>query len=395
MPEAPAISKAASKKRLALFLDGTWNSVGDNTNVWRLKSLCGPESKDGSAQLAYYEIGVNGFLGGTFGKGLSENITSAYEWLIEKYNPGDEIFIFGFSRGAYTARSLAGFIAKCGLLKAGAPLGVKQLYSRYRRPDDRTIWTLLDAHNSKNLGACSLEEQWMLKYSMAVPIKLVAVWDSVGALGIPALNIPGISRSTLGFLHTGLRLSIENGFHALAIDEHRRAFSPTLWTTRKPNDPKAKVAAPRPLSSVEQRWFVGAHANVGGGCESDLLAQIPLRWMMNKASLHGLAFRNDVELDGDTLKADISDSYSEFLNGAYRRLSSRYFRPIGEAPTTKDDGVHTNVNETIDKSVFDRFRSVPDYKPPNLMDWATRHEIEPSKLQSSVLANDPNTVVTD
>jgi uncharacterized protein (DUF2235 family) len=173
--EAPAISKP-TQKRLAVFLDGTWNAVGDNTNVWRLKSLCAPSSTDGMPQLAYYEIGVNGFLGGMFGKGLDKNITDAYEWLIDNYDPGDEIFIFGFSRGAYTARSRAGFVAKCGLLRAaGALLGVKQLYNRHRRPDDRTVWTLLDARDSGTLQDATLEEQWMMKFSMAVHIKMVGV----------------------------------------------------------------------------------------------------------------------------------------------------------------------------------------------------------------------------
>src|ERR1700687_1100578 len=153
MPEIPnVIPNAWPKKRLALFLDGTWNSIGDNTNVWRLKSLCSSLSSDGSPQLAYYEIGVNGFFVGVFGKGSGRTLTDAYEWLVEQYAPGDEIFIFGFSRGAYTARSLAGYIAKCGLLKLGAPLGVKQLYKRYRRVDDRTIWTLLDQQAAGSLG---------------------------------------------------------------------------------------------------------------------------------------------------------------------------------------------------------------------------------------------------
>lgn len=128
MPESPEISAPPPKKRLALFLDGTWNAVGDNTNVWRLKSLCSETSADGLPHVTYYDVGVNGFLGGTFGKGLSENVAEAYKWLMDQYNPEDEIFIFGFSRGAYTARSLAGFIAKYGLLRPGAPLGVNQLY---------------------------------------------------------------------------------------------------------------------------------------------------------------------------------------------------------------------------------------------------------------------------
>lgn len=385
MPEAPAIAKF-SWKRLAVFLDGTWSSVDDNTNVWRLKSLCSASSTDGREQRAYYEVGVNGALGGLFGYGLDKNITDAYEWLIDHYNPEDEIFIFGFSRGAYTARSLAGLIAKCGLLKAGAPLGVKQLYNRYRRADDRTLWALIDARDNGTLGVSTLEEQWMMKYSMRIRIKLVGVWDTVGELGIPLFNIPGISRSTLGFLHTGLRLPIEYGFHALAIDEHRRAFSPTLWTVRTPDDPSTKVAAPRPLSSVEQRWFVGDHANVGGGCESDLLAQMPLRWIMKKASLQGLSFRNDVELAGNELTAKISNSYGEFLFGAYHRVSRPYYRPIGAPPERTQDGTNNSVNETIDGSVFTRWNRIADYRPANLREWAARHHVDIATLTNKFIS---------
>ena len=88
------------KKRLAIFLDGTWNQVNSNTNVWRIRALCAPKDAAGTQQLIYHEVGVNGFLGGVFGKGLDDNIRLAYEWLVENYNDGDEIFIFGFSRGA-------------------------------------------------------------------------------------------------------------------------------------------------------------------------------------------------------------------------------------------------------------------------------------------------------
>jgi uncharacterized protein (DUF2235 family) len=129
---APKVAVVQQAKRLAVFLDGTWNAVDNNTNVWRMKALCAKTGTDGVPQLVYYEIGVNGVLGGTLGKGLDENIRLAYEWLVENYDGGDEIFIFGFSRGAYTARSLAGLIAKLGILKHGSPIGVSQLYERYK-----------------------------------------------------------------------------------------------------------------------------------------------------------------------------------------------------------------------------------------------------------------------
>ncbi len=396
MPEAPAISKATQQKTFAVFLDGTWNVVGDNTNVWRLRSLCAPTSTDGSPQVVYYEKGVNGFLGGVFGDGVDTIIRNAYQWLVDHYNSGDDIFIFGFSRGAYTARSLAGFIAKCGLLKAGGALGVTQLYNRYRRTDARTIWALLDAQASGALGDLTLEEQLMLKYAMAVHIKLVGVWDTVGDLGIPWYTFEGLKWwSTEGFLTTGLRLPIDHGFHALAIDEHRLAFSPTLWTVRQPNNPVPDAPPPRPLASVEQRWFVGAHANVGGGYESDILPQIPLRWIMRKASLHGLAFRNDVDLDGDELKAAVADSYREFMYGAYRLFSRPYYRPIGAPPTPAEDGTNSNVNETIDASVFARWNNDASYRPPNLANWAARYNVQIASLTNSVLANAPGSPAPD
>ena len=197
--EVPAVAVAPKSKRLAVFLDGTWNAVDTNTNVWRMKALCAKTGNDGKSQLVYYEIGVNGVLGGTLGKGLDENIRLAYEWLIENYEDGDEIFILGFSRGAYTARSLAGLVTKLGILKPGSPIGVAQLYERYKHTDEQTIWELHEQQDAGTLDA-TLEERWMLKYSQPAKIKVVAVWDTVGALGIPAFSVEGISRSTFGFL---------------------------------------------------------------------------------------------------------------------------------------------------------------------------------------------------
>jgi uncharacterized protein (DUF2235 family) len=253
------------QKRLAVFLDGTWNSINSNTNVWRMRALCASKSKDGKPQLVYYEVGVNGFLGGVFGQGLDENIRLAYEWLVENYNDGDEIFIFGFSRGAFTARALAGLIAIDGVLKAGSPIGVTELFDRYRKGNEESIWTLKEVETSGDTSKLTDQEKWLLKYSQPAKVKVIGVWDTVGSVGVAAGNIPGISRSQFDYLQTGLRIHIQNGYHALAIDEHRTDFAPTIWDVHHPKDPNAVIAQPRPLSGVEQRWFVGAHANVGGG----------------------------------------------------------------------------------------------------------------------------------
>ncbi|MBU2532915.1 MAG: DUF2235 domain-containing protein, partial [Alphaproteobacteria bacterium] len=140
-------------KRLALFLDGTWNDVSSNTNVWRMKALCNRKDGNDIEQRLYYDEGVAGVRGGGFGKGLGKNILQAYQWVVENFEAGDEIFIFGFSRGAFTARSVAGFIAKYGVVSAGGPLGIGQLYARYQQQKSPTLYELdrLAANGQANL----------------------------------------------------------------------------------------------------------------------------------------------------------------------------------------------------------------------------------------------------
>ena len=176
--------------------------------------------------------------GGVFGMGLDQNIRLAYEWLIENYNEGDEIFIFGFSRGAFTARSLAGLVALEGILKAGSPIGIAELFGRYQKGgNEESIWTLKDKEAAEGAGKLTVQERWLLKYSLPTKIKVVGVWDTVGSVGLAAGNIPGVSRSSFDYLQTGLRIHILNGYHALAIDEHRKDFAPTLWDVHH-KDPK-------------------------------------------------------------------------------------------------------------------------------------------------------------
>jgi len=392
MPRMPI---AASGKRLALFLDGTWNTVSDNTNVWRLRSLIAEASADGVKQIPYYSTGLGTkfgerIRGGMFGRGIDTAITGAYEWLVEKYDPGDEIFIFGFSRGSYTARSLSGFVSKCGLLQRGAPLGVNQLYMRYRRSGQKTINEL---NTERKAGAKSfpIEESWMLNYAMEVDIKFIGVFDTVGALGVPFPLFRRIWGSAYPFLNTGLRHNNLNAFHAMAIDEHRKAFTPTLWTNKGATD-----KPPRTLDLTEQRWFVGAHANVGGGCFSDPLAQLPLKWLQGKANSLGLTFNDHFTVSSDAGKAAISDSFREFLKGLYPvlRLGIRYHRGIGVPPREEGVGVVT-INETIDGSVFDRWRADSNYRPKGLISWAKLKEISPANLNSSVLAENPTVSVPD
>jgi uncharacterized protein (DUF2235 family) len=167
-----------------------------------MRALCAAKSTDGKPQLVYYEIGVNGPLGGIFGQGLDENIRGAYEWLVENYNEGDEIYIFGFCRGAYTARSLAGLIAIDGILKVGSPIGVSELFARYKRTDEESIWKMKERQAAGDTGTFTEQEKWPMKYSRPTDITVVGVWvwDTVGSVGLAAGQIPGISSSSFGYL---------------------------------------------------------------------------------------------------------------------------------------------------------------------------------------------------
>ena len=282
-----------------------------------------------------------------------------------------------------------------GILKAGSPIGVTELFDRYKKGNEESVWKLKETEASGDTKKLTEQDKWLLKYSQPVDVKVVGVWDTVGSVGWKAGNISGISRSTFGYLQTGLRIHILNAYHALAIDEHRVDFAPTLWDVRHPHDKNAVIAQARPLSSVEQRWFVGAHANVGGGYQTDLLAQAPLRWMMKKAESQGLSFRSEVDIDGDAVTAPIADSYREFGYGIYARISSPLYRIIGREPDVREDGTHINVNETIDAGVFERWRTDPAYRPINLVEWAQRKNADPAQLHTSVRANDPRVDVPD
>ncbi|MGM4886651.1 DUF2235 domain-containing protein [Tardiphaga sp. 20_F10_N6_6] len=382
-------------KRIAVFLDGTWNTVHDNTNVWRLRALTAPIGSDGVEQKIFYNSGLGTrtgqkISGGMFGIGIDDILLDAYEWLVENYNNGDQLFIFGFSRGSFTARSLSGFISKCGLLTPGAPLSTNQLYGRYRLGLNAVTIDHLLNHPPEEP---TLEEQWVVKYSRSIPVRFLGVFDTVGSLGNPS----PISRFRRRhqFLNTGLRVSNTSAAHALAIDEHRPDFPPTLWTRSVPKEKDAmQPRAVRTLDEAEQRWFVGAHANVGGGYASDLLAQEPLAWMMKKAAAKGLSFRQDVDHFPEFLKSPVIDSYGSFLGGVYKIFRTRFDRTIGADPIDAPAETESTINETIDASVFERWRTDSSYRPRSLTEWVDRKKIDLSSITTSIRAEDPTLTVT-
>ena len=257
-------------KRLIICLDGTWNTPeGEPTNVVKIHDAILPMDSRGTLQMRYYDVGVgtggvfDRLSGGLTGEGVEQKIKRAYLYLCKNYQPHDEIYLFGFSRGAFSARSLGALIGSFGLLRRSAWRKLNELWPIYQRG-----------------GRATPELEAALR---KVDVKVEGVWDTVGARGIPVGLAPfrWLNRRWYGFHNTHLPLNVEYAFHALALDEWRGAFSPTLWTRNASADEEASAAR-----AVEQTWFAGSHADVGGGYPECGLADLSLAWMVHRLRTH-------------------------------------------------------------------------------------------------------------
>jgi uncharacterized protein (DUF2235 family) len=373
-------------KRLAVFLDGTYNDPGDNTNVWRLRSMLADQDNHGSSQLAYYDAGVgthwyDKFRGGAVGSGIKKNIRDAYQWLVEKYDDGDEIYVFGFSRGAFSARSLTGMLAKCGLLIPGSPMTVLQVYNRYEQDDTKALYRLKGAFAQPD--KFNAEDRWIAQYSRQVRVKFIGVWDTVGALNLKLKRNRHEKRGEYNSHFVRLSKFFDHAYQALAIDEHRKGYPISRWYNYIPEKAPDKKHVPPPI--VEQRWFVGAHSNVGGGYGNDSLPQIPLEWIQSKAELADLKFRHKVQLSGDEYMGPVTDSYKQFLKGIYRliKFGKRSYREIGTVRAEVTGGWIDLHYETIDGSVVEKWKADSSYRPENLVRWAQKNNLDPAQLSGT------------
>lgn len=295
-------------RRLVACMDGTWNKPGQKdegvkteTNVLKLSEALSklPDQIGGYFRGVGTDRGEK-VTGGAFGWGLFDQIKDGYRFLREQFQPGDQIYIFGFSRGAYSARSLAGMVLRCGIIKRDAnpqfpDLGSDLLTTQQDgnlRMDvtDRVFALYKRAYDEEHRAEI---ERFKQQYCHDTAVRFVGVWDTVGALGIPDGVIPflkkfdkALDEKLYGFLDTDLSARVQAGYHAVAIDERRKPFLPTLWTDPKNSAPRVNVAG----SGVEQTWFVGAHSNVGGGYADTGLSDIALAWMFDRATRNGLQF---------------------------------------------------------------------------------------------------------
>jgi uncharacterized protein (DUF2235 family) len=341
-------------KRIAIFCDGTWNTPDKSedgklcqTNVVKMANALSSVSSDGTAQMLYYDTGIGSegkmskrVFDGATGFGISGKILQAYRFVINNYEPGDELFLFGFSRGAFTVRSLSGLIRNSGILKTVNLNLVEKAYSIYRSRHPR--------FQPREIEATLFRRTYAVEETTR--IKFIGVWDTVGALGNPLFMKSILSRRNQ-FHDTDLSSRVDHAFHALAVDEKRKNFEATLWHQQ----PGIKEQV------LEQVWFPGVHSDVGGGYPETGLSDIALQWMLQKAMSCKLSFERI------TANPDSTARMHETYTGFYK-LQSKLFRPIDKADP--NDG---RTNESLHPTVMQRYKNDNTYKPKNLVDYFNQH----------------------
>ena len=318
-------------KNIIICSDGTGNRGGKThgTNVWRIFNAVDRHRQD-PPQITYYDDGVGTedlrwwrLFTGAFGYGLARNVRDAYAFLAMNYEPDDKVFLFGFSRGAFTVRSLAGLICQCGLptrdavIKAGRKREavLRRILWAYRSADSSKAKKYL--HKAKELGADCKDFQH-------IDIHFIGVWDTVDAVGLPfdelkkvisfVLKRKPFRRLWWNFHDYKLNKRVHHAYQALALDDERKTFHPVLWETSggttgaetasgdQPESTDAKASGEK-TQTVKQVWFAGAHSNVGGSYPKDSLSFVSLDWMMGKAEQCGLrffdGFRTEVQQNAD------------------------------------------------------------------------------------------------
>ena len=335
-------------KRIVICADGTWN-IRDQvdkrtgkrrpTNVTKVARAIRARDAKGIDQIVYYHdgVGTRGGLdrltGGAFGHGLAANVREMYRFILYNHEAGDELFFFGFSRGAFTVRTLAGFMRFAGLVEKDDDYYIPNIYRCYERSQGPGTGEWQEAfHNVQGTRPCP-------------PITFVGVWDTVGALGAPGLLGQLLNRGKYKYHDVALGPHIQSAFQALALEERRKPFAPSVWNRPADWD-----------GTLEQAWFPGVHSDVGGSYTPDGLANEALHWMVERAERLGL------EVD-DTYLAHFLPCFNSVLHDS---MSFKY-RLLG--PYTRRVGAHARDGECVHRSAMDRLSMTSlGYEPENLLD---------------------------
>ncbi len=328
-------------KNIVVLSDGTAQEggVGYNTNVYKIFNIIEART---SEQIVYYDPGLGmhdtGLVAKATGYGISKNIKDCYKFIFENFEAGDDIYLIGFSRGAATVRSLSSFIHYFGILPKSRPDLIEEAYCIYGIADEQ----------KRSMKAYNYIKK---HHTMWTRVKFLGCFDTVAALGVPfewlnpLLNaVPGLYHNFHSFT---LSYSVENAYHALAVDDKRKTFHPVLWN----EDVKDR-------QTLQQVWFPGMHTDVGGGYKEHELSDIALNWMCRKAVSHGLRLY-DTKRVRTRPKADgfMHDSRSGSLNWLFRK-------EIRDWPAYRKDRpvVHESVLERAEKTDYHPWILEKNYK---------------------------------
>ncbi len=372
-------STAVAGRRLVVCLDGTWNSTANESEretgdkVLRptntLKICRSVLSSADRPQLTYYDIGVGSLarypglanrllyrsdkiLGGAYGAGFEGNVEDALHFLVLNHESGDEVFIFGFSRGAATARAVTRFLEWSGGLPAKRDAYYLPLFFRHyveSHGDANEFERFREQINRKRETNANPNNRYPIIFH-PVNVRYLGVWDTVASLG-SRFAATGAETSEAGrTFHTGKAPSpcVRHARQALAVDEKRYDFRPEIWTETRPDQ------------TMQQRWFPGVHSNIGGGLQTDGLANIALQWILEGATAEGL------HVDNEFLKpfeAHAEAKVYESWGLTYKIIEGIRFR-VG-----KGKRVIHGANTEIDESVFRKMRIDANYRPDNVIEY--------------------------
>ena len=346
-------------KNIVLCLDGTGNQLkaNANSNVVLLYSML--DHSDPDKQVAFYDPGVGTMgargawttwgqkftklLGLVFGFGIKDNLEEALSYLMKTYEPSDKVYIFGFSRGAFTSRGLTGLTYRAGVMRSGAENLVPYLVAAYTKGSafSKDDWTKLDRF-AQNFSRRT-------DGSLALPIHFLGLWDSVKALGI--------LRSDPNWPYTRKLPNARHVMHAVSIDERRRPYAAYLVTP----DPKT--------TTLRETWFAGVHSDVGGGfVDHPEPARIALKWMADGALDHGLILSEKAYRK--LCKVTVADAASPI------HANGKIWGLLGFRPRAIDA-----ISPSVHQSVRDRMTADPSYRVPTNasqvawddLNWTTPH----------------------
>jgi len=330
--------------------EGGWTSAG---NVTKLMSLRADSNQFNIPQIVIpvrsQRPTVSAILGGTFGFNMLNNVRRAYKDLANNYSDGDRVFLFGSSRGATTVLALSSLIGLFGIPRRvynGETEEIIRLFGQGKR-DFRKVSELIEA------AECRRAE-----------VAFLGLWDTIGSLGVPDRRTTFLTQQQYKLHDIQLSPAVRAAYHALAIDENRQLFAPFL------------LASPdNPQQILQQTWFSGTHANIGGGSSDTGLSDVALMWMIEKAKEHGLGV--DDELIERTIEPDPLGVIHKTRSGAWRFMKKQW-RKIGS-------NSYSDATESIHKSVITRYEVMADM-PPNLREYyEVRADMPPNLKQNQDL----------